>query len=152
MPEIARPTFVEDRVSADDAKSALEQERAEAFFERYGSALTTGDLDAIALCYSYPSLVVTDTASRSLACPEEVIAAFGGADEMDEAVGLTHAVASIQTIDSPASGIAWVTVRWSYRDCSDEEKFADAYRYLLREVESTLAICTVTPVPVDWRA
>jgi hypothetical protein len=126
--------------------------QTEEFFERYGTALTAGDLEGIALCYSYPSLVVTDTASRSLSSPEEVIAAFGGADEMDEAVGLTRAVAGIQKIEGPVGGVVWVTVRWSYRDCSDEERFADAYRYLLREVESTIEICTVTPVPVDWRA
>lgn len=130
--------------------SELAQGRAEEFFDYYGGALSRGDLDAIARCYSYPSLVVTATTSRVINTPEEVMAAFAGSDGPRELHGITRAVASVQSIESPPGNVAWVTVRWSYRDELDEERFADAYSYLLREIESTIGICAMTPVPVDW--
>jgi len=128
----------------------LAQRRAENFFEEYSAALSSGDLEAIARCYSYPSLVVTETASRTISTPEEVIDAFNESDEPESTRGLTQAIATVQSIESPVSNVAWVTVRWSYRDELDEEHYADAYRYLVRERESAIEICTVTPVPTDW--
>jgi len=128
----------------------LAQRRAADFFDQYSAALSSGNLEAIARCFSYPSLVVTDTASRTISTPEEVIDAFTCTDEPESTRGLTQAIASIQSIESPVGNVAWVTVRWSYRDELDEEQHADAYRYLVRELESSIEICTVTPVPTDW--
>jgi len=126
------------------------QRRAEVFFDDYSVALSRGDLEAIARCYAYPSLVVTDTASRTITTPEDVIDAFTESDEPESTRGLTQAIATIQSIESPVDNVAWVTVRWSYRDEADQEHHADAYRYLVRELESSVEICTVTPVPTDW--
>jgi len=128
----------------------LAQRRAKDFFDQYSAALSSGNLEAIARCFSYPSIVVTDSASRTISTPEEVIDAFTVSDEPDSTRGLTQAIATIQSIESPVSNVAWVTVRWSYRDDLNEEQFADAYRYLVRELESSIEICTVTPVPADW--
>ena len=128
----------------------LAQRRAKDFFDEYSAALSSGNLEAIARCYSYPSIVVTDTASRTISTPQEVIDAFTGSDESSSTRGLTQAIATIQSIESPVSNVAWVTVRWSYRDELDEEHYADAYRYLVRELESSIEICTVTPVPTYW--
>lgn len=128
----------------------IAQRRAKDFFDQYSAALTSGNLEAIARCFSYPSIVVTDCASRTISTPEEVIDAFKVSDEPESTRGLTQAVPTIQSIESPESNVAWVTVRWSYRDELNEEQFADAYRYLVRELESSIEICTVTPVPADW--
>ena len=130
--------------------SELAQRRAKDFFDEYSAALSSGNLEAIARCFAYPSIVVTDTASRTISSPEEVINAFSDTDEPESTRGLTQAVATIQSIESPECNVAWVTVHWSYRDELDEEHHADAYRYLVREVESSFEICTVTPVPTDW--
>jgi len=128
----------------------LAQRRAKVFFDEYSNALSSGNLEAIARCFAYPSLVVTDTASRTITTPQEVIDAFAETDEPESTRGLTQAIATIQSIESPVGNVAWVTVRWSYRDDLDEEHYADAYRYLVRELESSMEICTVTPVPTDW--
>ena len=42
--------------------------RLESFFARYGEALTTGDLRAIAGCYAVPALVLLLTGSVSTCC------------------------------------------------------------------------------------
>jgi hypothetical protein len=128
----------------------IAQRRAKDFFDHYSVALSSGDLEAIARCYAYPSLVVTDAASRTIATPEDLIDAFSDSDEPEPTRGLSQAVATIQSIDAPVGNVAWVTVRWSYRDEFDEEHHADAYRYLVRELGSSIEICTVTPVPTDW--
>lgn len=128
----------------------LAQRRAEQFFDQYSDALSDGDLEAIARCYAYPSIVVTETASRTISSPQEVIDAFATTDSDDAASGLTRVVATVQSIDGPSSSVAWVTVRWSYRDDGGAEQRSDAYRYLVRAVESVVEICTVTPVPEEW--
>jgi hypothetical protein len=125
------------------AELALRQ--AEQFFDGYGNALTEGNLEEIARCYAYPSLVITDTASRAITSREEVMEAFR---EDDDSTDSTQAVATVASIESISSNVAWVTVSWSYRDEFDAEQRSDAYRYLLRNLDSAVEICTVTPVPV----
>jgi hypothetical protein len=124
----------------------LERDRAERFFDGYGDALTRNNLEAIARCYAYPSIVITDTASRAITSPDQVMDAFRDDEGTGDAV---QAVATVGSIESISSNVAWVTVSWSYRDDFDEEQRSDAYRYLLRNLDSAVEICTVTPVPVE---
>jgi ketosteroid isomerase-like protein len=128
----------------------FDRERATEFFSGYGQALTTGDLEAIARCYSYPCLVVTDVASLAISSPEQVMAAFADTDAPLATASSTRAVAGVRSIESPGEHLAWVTVRWSYRTDRDDELYSDAYRYLLRESDDDVEICTVTPVPRNW--
>jgi len=130
----------------------LARRRVHDFFDQFGTALSRGDVDAIARCFSYPSLVVTDTASRVISTPHDVVDAFARSDEPESTRGLARVRASIESLERPSIAVAWVTVRWSYRDELDRERHADAYRYLVRALESSIEICTVTPVPTDWGA
>jgi ketosteroid isomerase-like protein len=127
--------------------SEFERLRAERFFESYGAALSGGDLEALARCYSYPSIVVTADDSLVIDTPKQVMSAFRSNSEADAAV---TASAQVRAVESPAGSLAWVTVRWSYRSRDGAELSADAYRYLLRDAAGEVRICTVTPVPTDW--
>ena len=121
--------------------------RVEQFFELYAAALTGGDLDVLARCYAYPSIVVTGDDSLVIDTPKQVMSAFRNDSEADDAVVAT---ACVRSIESPAENLAWVTVRWSYGVREGAESSADAYRYLVRDAAGEVRICTVTPVPSDW--
>jgi len=123
------------------------QSRAEQFFDLYAAALTGGDLDTLAQCYSYPSIVVTDDDSLVIDTPKQVVAAFAGARATDAA---TAATATISALESPSVSLAWVTVQWSYSTPDGAPVSADAYRYLLRDAAGEVRICSVTPVPAHW--
>lgn len=125
----------------------LAHRRAEEFLDVYTDALNSGDLPAIASCYAYPSMVVTDTGSVVVASPEDIMAAF--AAEGQEHAELTS-VAELRSLESPTQNLAWITVRWSYRDSGGGEVSADSYRYLLRDTAGAVRICTITPVPREW--
>ena len=49
------------------------------FFDRYGAALTSGDVAAIANCYALPGMVVADSYSFTFASPAAVALSFLGA-------------------------------------------------------------------------
>lgn len=121
--------------------------RAEEFFASYAAALTSGNLDLIAGSYEYPCLIVAPEATRLIASYDEVVAAF--ATMSPHAEGQTVA-AELRSLETPGQRLAWVTVRWSYRDSSGSEISADAYRYLLRDSDGRVRICTLTPVPREW--
>ena len=48
------------------------------FFDRYGAALTSGDVAAVASCYALPGMVVSDTYSFTFASPAAVALSFLG--------------------------------------------------------------------------
>jgi ketosteroid isomerase-like protein len=127
----------------------IDPDRVAAFFERYASALSSNDLDTLAACYAYPSIVVTGDASLVIDSPKQVVAAFRAERRADDVVTAT---AQLRPLESPAGNLAWVAVRWSYTARGGAEVSADAYRYLVRDAEGEVRICAVTPVPSEWGA
>ena len=125
----------------------LAPHRVDQFFALYAAALTDGDLDTLARCYAYPSIVVTGDDSLVIDTPKQVMSAFRNDSAADDAL---IASARVRSIESPAENLAWVTVRWSYGSREGAERSADAYRYLVRDAAGEVRICTVTPVPSDW--
>ena len=125
----------------------VDPRRVERFFAEYAAALSDGDLDTLARCYAYPSIVVTGDDSLVIDTPRQVVAAFRNDAPADDPLTAT---ARVRSIESPAENLAWVTVRWSYGVRGGAERSADAYRYLVRDAAGEVRICTVTPVPSDW--
>lgn len=119
------------------------------FFQRYGTALATGDLPGIAHCYAYPSLAVADAASVVIESQEAVQAAFQGAAEGYRAQGLVAAVASFERTDHLSDALCEVTIRWSYRDDSGSERQSERYRYLIRRQDDEWSISVVTALPAS---
>ena len=125
----------------------IDPDRVARFFERYAAALSGNDLDTLAACYAYPSIVVTADDSMVIDTPRQVLAAFKVERRADEVV---TASARLRSFESPGGSLAWVTLRWSYTALGGAEVSSDAYRYLVRETAGEVRICTVTPVPTDW--
>lgn len=114
------------------------------FFDRYGSALTAGDLDTVSSCYAMPGLVVADDATFSFTTPSAVEAAFVGASETYNAKGLVAARAEVREISWLTDKLAMVMVCWEYLDSQGGAVPGESYRYLVR-VENRPQICVVIP-------
>ncbi|MGC5032944.1 hypothetical protein [Micromonospora sp. DT229] len=113
------------------------------FFDRYGVALTAGDLPAIAGCYALPGLVVADTYSFSFTSPAAVALSFVGAAPDYTERELIAAHAEIEQIQHISALLTMVAVRWEFLDSQGRQVPGERYRYLLRSTDDGPAICTV---------
>ncbi|MFG1800755.1 hypothetical protein ACGFI4_11365 [Micromonospora carbonacea] len=113
------------------------------FFNRYGVALTTGDVAAVAACYALPGLVVADTYSFSFASPAAVALSFVGAapDYGERELVAAHAV--IGDVQPVSALLTEVAVEWEFLDGQGRRVPGERYRYLLRSTDDGPAICTV---------
>jgi hypothetical protein len=115
------------------------------FFDRYGTALTAGDLPGIAACYAMPGMVVADDATFAFTSPSAVEAAFNGAAEAYHTKGLVAARAEITEISWLTEALVLVAATWEYLDAQGGAVAGESYRYLLRVVDDRPAICVVIP-------
>ncbi|BCL12744.1 hypothetical protein [Micromonospora sagamiensis] len=113
------------------------------FFDRYGVALTTGDVSAIAGCYALPGLVVADTYSFSFSSPAAVALSFVGAAPDYRERELVAANAVILQVEPVSPLLTLVAVQWEFLDSLGRAVPGERYRYLLRATDDGLVICTV---------
>ncbi|MEV6693081.1 hypothetical protein AB0M35_16565 [Micromonospora sp. NPDC051196] len=113
------------------------------FFDRYGVALTSGDLPAIAGCYALPGMVVADTYSFSFTSPAAVTLSFVGAAPDYTERELVAAHAEIEQIQHISALLTLVAVRWEFLDSQGRQVPGERYRYLLRSTDDGPVICTV---------
>ncbi|MGW0217772.1 hypothetical protein ACWDXH_25605 [Micromonospora chokoriensis] len=113
------------------------------FFDRYGVALTSGDLPAIAGCYALPGLVVADTYSFSFTSPAAVALSFVGAapDYQDRELIAAHA--RIEDVQQVSALLTLVAVEWEFLDSQGQAVPGERYHYLLRISDEGPVICTV---------
>lgn len=113
------------------------------FFDRYGVALTSGDLPAIAGCYALPGLVVADTYSFSFTSAAAVALSFVGAapDYQDRELVAAHA--RIEDVQPVSALLTMVAVEWEFLDSQGQAVPGERYRYLLRISDDGPLICTV---------
>ncbi len=102
------------------------------FFDRYGEALSAGDLPEISRCYEVPALVMSDTGSVPVAAREEIEAAFDGAAEAYRAQGLVAARPTILRHEEITAGLISVDVGWDYLDERGQSAQQNGYRYVVR--------------------
>lgn len=113
------------------------------FFDRYGAALTTGDVTALAGCHALPGSVVADAYSFTFASPAAVALSFLGAapDYQDRELVAAHA--EIDEVRRLSPVLALVTVEWEFLDSAGQAVPGERYVYLVRTGPDAPAICTV---------
>ncbi|MFD8559861.1 hypothetical protein ACWDOR_45495 [Streptosporangium canum] len=121
----------------------------EDFLSRYAGALVAGDLDAVAACYGYPSLILSDEGVLAVGGEGDVKAAFAGAAERYRDQGLTEARPVIGETTRITERLVDVEVRWEYLDAEGAARAGEHYRYTLRGAGTggDLAIHVVVPIP-----
>ncbi|MEU4717391.1 hypothetical protein AB0F73_27590 [Micromonospora purpureochromogenes] len=116
------------------------------FFDRYGVALTAGDVPALAGCYALPGLVVADTYSFSFSTLAAVALSFVGAAPDYQERELVAANALIEDVQPASALLTMVAVQWEFLDSQGRAVPGERYRYLLRTTEDGPVICTVVRV------
>jgi hypothetical protein len=102
------------------------------FFDRYGAALTTGDVTAVARCYALPGMVVADSYSFTFTSPAAVALSFLGAAPAYREQQIVAAHAQLRDVQRLTDALAMVAVEWEYLDSSGNAIPGESFRYLLR--------------------
>ena len=102
------------------------------FFDRYGAALTSGDVAAIANCYALPGMVVADAYSFTFTSPAAVALSFLGAAPAYHEQRIVAAHAQLLDVQRLSHALALVMVQWEFLDSSGNAVPGETYRYLLR--------------------
>lgn len=126
-------------------EAITERETLADFFDRYGSALTSGDLPTLANCYRLPGTVVSEKYTFTFSSPAAVALSFVGAAPAYQERELVAAHAEIEDVQRLSDGLVLASVRWEYLDCRGEAVPGGAYRYVVRLGDSP-QICVVMPV------
>jgi hypothetical protein len=113
------------------------------FFDRYGSALTSGDVVAVASCYALPGMVVADSYSFTFTSPAAVALSFLGAAPAYRDQQIVAAHAQLRDVQRLSDALALVLVEWEYLDSSGNAVPGETYRYLLRTDADGPRITTV---------
>jgi hypothetical protein len=113
------------------------------FFGRYGAALTTGDVTAIAACYALPGMVVADAYSFTFTSPAAVALSFLGAAPAYEEQKIVAAHAQISDVQRLSEALSLVAVEWEYLDAYGNAVPGEGYRYLVRSALAGPQITTV---------
>jgi hypothetical protein len=117
------------------------------FFDRYGSALTRGDVAGIAGCYALPGMVVADSYSFTFASPAAVALSFLGAAPAYRDQQIVAAHAQLKDVQRLSAALAMVEVEWEYLDSGGNAVPGESYRYLLRADVDGPRITTVIATP-----
>jgi hypothetical protein len=123
-----------------------ERETLADFFDRYGSALVTADLPAIAGCYAMPGMVVSDGYGFTFSSPAAVALSFIGAAPAYREHQLVAAHAEIGEVQRLSDGMVLAEVRWEYLDSGGGAVPGECFRYVIRLARPSPQICVVMPV------
>jgi hypothetical protein len=113
------------------------------FFGRYGSALTGGDVSAVAACYALPGMVVSDSYSFTFASPAAVALSFLGAAPAYREQQIVAAHAQLRDVQRLSPALCMVAVEWEYLDSLGNAVPGESYRYLIRNDDDGPRITTV---------
>jgi hypothetical protein len=113
------------------------------FFDRYGAALTSGDLSTIASCYAMPGMVVSDLYSFSFSSPAAVALSFLGAAPAYREKELVAAHAQLRDVRRLTQSLTEVDVDWEFLDSQGGFLRGDSIRYVLRIGAQGAQICVV---------
>lgn len=102
------------------------------FFDRYGSALTRGDVAGVANCYALPGMVVADSYSFTFQSPAAVALSFLGAAPAYREQQIVAAHAQMHDVQWLSDALALVAVTWEYLDSQGNAVPGESFRYLLR--------------------
>ena len=113
------------------------------FFDRYGAALTSGDVSAVASCYALPGSVVADSYSFTFTSPAAVALSFLGAAPAYREQRIVAAHAQLLDVQELSVALSMVAVQWEYLDSEGNAVPGESYRYVLRADAGGPRITTV---------
>ena len=107
------------------------EETVRSFLERYGAALSAGDLAAVASCWEVPAMVLSDQGVRPVLELAEVEQFFAGAVEWYRSQGLVATRPQLLHVQALGQKLASVDSRWSTLNAAGLEVASETSRYIL---------------------
>jgi hypothetical protein len=104
----------------------------EGFLQRYGTALSSGDLDGIASCWEVPALVLSDQGAIAVDTEKQIREFFGAAVKMYQQQGLESTYPLAVNVTELSPRVLSVDVTWSVLDVGGKETLREHSQYLLR--------------------
>lgn len=101
------------------------------FLNRYGRALSEGDMPGVSRCWEVPALVLSDEGSIAVAEAAEIETFFAQAVEWYRSHGLVETKPQLEWVEMLSNRLISVNVRWSTLDAAGEEKSFERSHYIL---------------------
>lgn len=102
-----------------------------AFLDRYGCALSAGDLPAIVACWEVPALVLSDQGARAVLEVAEIEGFFAAAVEWYHAQGMAATRPKDARVEPLSERLISVDVTWHATNAAGETVSAERSRYVL---------------------
>ncbi len=111
----------------------MNKAQIQAFLERYGQALSTGDLPAIAACWAIPSLVLSETGAMAVSTAIQVESFFSQAVTWYHEQEIVATQPQLEQVTSLGERLAAVDVRWASLDKAGAEQASERAHYILHQ-------------------
>lgn len=110
----------------------MSEDQVRHFLERYGQALSTGDLPEIAGCWEVPALSLADAGAVLISDSGEIERYFERAVGEYHAHGLMTTWPRLEKMEALTDRLASVDVRWASFDTAGVERSSEHSFYILR--------------------
>jgi hypothetical protein len=109
----------------------MDEGQIKSMLERYGIALSTGDIPGIAYCWEVPALVLSDEGAIAVSAIEGVEEFFRQAVGWYQSQGLTLTKPELERVDKLSEKLASVDVCWPGFDADGNEKYSERSHYII---------------------
>jgi len=108
------------------------QAKIRIFLERYGAALSSGDLPLVSSSWVVPALVLSDQGAMAVTSPTEIETFFAQGIEYYRSQGLVSTRPELEHVEMLSETLISVDVRWPAYDSSGIEKASERSHYILQ--------------------
>ena len=109
----------------------MDEDQIRSFLERYGQALSSGDLATIVSCWAVPALVLSDQGSVAVSDPAEIERFFGQAVQAYHARGWMSTRPDLHSFEALSATLLSVDVHWLAYDAAGDQQSSERSYYLL---------------------
>lgn len=113
------------------ANNDVARERIVQLLERYGQALSSGDIKAVVKCWAIPALVLADQGAMTVTEAGQVEAFFEQSIEVYRAQRIMSTRPELERVEMLTERLAAVDVRWPSFDASGREQASERSHYIV---------------------
>lgn len=97
-----------------------------------GEALSSGDAESAARCWSVPALILSEEGAIAVSDLHEVQSFFANSTEWYRSRGLVSTRPEIETLQALTPALSAIDVRWPAFDASGEEMSSEQSHYIVQ--------------------
>lgn len=109
----------------------LDEARTKQFLERLGQAMSVGDAETVAACWSVPALVLSDEGALAVMGMSEIVDFFTSVIDRYRAQGLMSTIPELERLQPLTERLAAIDVRWPAFDTHGREQLSERSHYIV---------------------